>query len=260
MKMRNVGFALVIGLVFGAVPANADTVLFSQGFETDTAGWLTNGGTVTRVATGSGGIASAQGSFHGVATEGTFTRFGAYSSVWPGTYEATLDIYLDTAWSLGSGFDYAVASSNKAGSHLRDFIFHVTKDTSTGQLLVAGSNNTNFAPREDLETLGNNFAVTQSGWYTFKHQFRDNAGALAVDLMLLSGNTVLFTETRTNPADLIATIVGGNRYGWFTDITMANGLAIDNTGLLTKSVPEPASVGLLGLGLVALVRRVRKQS
>lgn len=131
-----------------------------------------------------------------------------------------------------TGFDYSVAATGSDNAHQRDYIFHVTKDTSTGDLLVAGSNNTNFAPREDLETLSH-YAVTSAGWYTLQHRFYDDGGALAVDLNLLdSAGTVLFTETRFDPADTIPAEVGGNRYAWFTFDNVPGGIAVDNHQLL----------------------------
>jgi nitrous oxidase accessory protein NosD len=224
---------------------------WDQGFEADTVGWYdqntTWSGEVVQVASGTGGIVSSAGSFHATATQsdvnqapgdftGPFTRFDGYRDKWPGGYQAEIDIYLDTAWPLGDGFDYSVASNGQDGSHQRDFIFHVTKDTSTGGLYVAGSNNSNFAPREDLDTLSNNLEITTSGWYTFRHTFRDDGGALAVDLQVLdSGGTVLFTETRSAAADLISTEVGGNRYGWFTHITVTGGIQIDEHRLILNS-------------------------
>ncbi len=253
-----------------AAPAHAGTT-FSQDFETDTSGWTdsSNGwyGSVTRVASGTGGITSAGGSWHAIfdgdSSSAPFTNFGGYSSVWPGTYSASVDIYLDTSWAAGSGFDYTVASSRQTGAHLRDFIFHVTQDTSTGELLVAGSNNTNFAVRQDLENI-NHYSVTNSGWYTFEHVFYDDgSGVLAVDLNLRDSNgTLLFTETRSDAGDLIASVVGGNRYGWFTFIDVRDGIAVDNTCLGTPvaAVPLPPAallgMGMLGgLGLIARRRR-----
>jgi hypothetical protein len=193
---------------------------------------------------------------------GPFTDFGGYSSVWPGGFTASAEIYLDLAWAAGSGFDYSVAVNDKTGNHVRDFIFHATQDTTTGDLLVAGSNNTNFAPREDLENI-NHVVISSSDWYTFEHRFYNDAGVLAVDLNLYnSGGLLLFTETRSDPGDLIASVIGGNRYGWFTHITVADGIAVDNVVLTV--VPEPATIALWGLGTVLLAgyrrRRSRQQS
>ncbi|HRF10252.1 MAG TPA: VCBS domain-containing protein, partial [Xanthobacteraceae bacterium] len=213
---------------------------FSQNFDSDTSGmfYLGNGasyGGVAIVASGTNSITTADGSSYAVITDvsgaGAFTRFDGYQAVWPGDYTAEVKVYLDTSWSTGEGFDYSVASSDSSGGFLRDFIFHVTKDTSTGKLLVGGSNNTNFAPREDLETL-NHYEVTQTGWYTLRHTFKDVGGVLTVDLQLVDVNgTVLWTETRSNPADQIGVNVGGNRYGWFADISLPNGLAVDGVTL-----------------------------
>lgn len=238
---------------------------FSQGFETDTSGWFDGGayGAITRVASGTDGIISAEGGYHATVTQtdsAPYTRFDGYRSTWPGNWSASVDIYLDTGWSAGEGFDYSVAANGSDGAHEQDFIFHVTKDTSSGDLLVGGSNNTNFDPREDLETI-NHVVIDSSGWYTFEHSFQDIGGVLSVDLNLYDSNGVkLFTETRSDPANLIPSIVGGNRYGWFTNVDIAGGIAIDNTAL----VPEPSSIAmLLGLSAFSLVgyswRRKKQQ-
>lgn len=223
--------------------AAAIPVAFSQGFESDTSGWVSGGGygSITRVPSGTGGIASAEGSWHAsVANDpsGPYTQFGGYRNTWTGAWEASLDVYLDPAWADGSGFDYSVAANNASGNHRRDFIFHVAKDASTGQLLVGGSNNSGSGVRTDIETI-NHYAVPSAGWYTLKHTFRNNAGTLAVDLQLLNtGGTVLFTETRNDVSDLVPTLIGGNRYGWFSVLNVANGLAIDGSELaINEQVP-----------------------
>lgn len=223
-------------------------------FDTDVAGWE-GYGDIAQVASGTNGIASPSGTFHAsvVGVEdpsdhkfyGPFSRFDGYRATWPGTWTASIAIYLDPSWAAGAGFDYSVASSNSAGNHRRDFIFHVTKDISTGQLLVAGSNNTNFAPRQDLETI-NHYAVTTAGWYTLRHTFRDNGGVLAVDLQLLdAGGTVLFTETRSDPSDLIPSVVGGNRYAWFTHVTGVT-LAVDDHKLQLSTLVDPTGKATFG--------------
>jgi hypothetical protein len=228
----------------------ANTVYY-QGFEANTDGWNDSAsvppwyGTVERVPSGSNGIGSALGDFHALMSgdedSGPFSRFDGYRSVWPGNWEAEVDVYLDPAWAAGSGFDYSVAANGSDGAHQRDFIFHIAKDTSSGKLYVAGSNNTNFNVREDLDSLTNKYEVTEAGWYTLQHAFRNDSGVLAVDLNLLDSNgTVLFTETRTTPVDTIPAEVGGNRYSWFTVINIANGLAVDSHELKIN-IPSPTS-------------------
>jgi len=214
---------------------------FYQGFQIDTNGWLDFDsdwyGIVTRVDSGTDGIDSSVGDYHAIFEggpsptdtdeSGPFTRFEGYNDVWLGTWTAEIDVYLDPSWGTSQGFDYSVAATGSDGYHQRDYIFHVNNDASTGKLLIAGSNNTNFAPREDLENL-NHYEITEAGWYTFQHYFYDDGGALSVDLNLINiEGTVLFTETRSNAGDIIATEIGGNRYGWFTFINVDGGIAVD---------------------------------
>jgi hypothetical protein len=241
----------------GAHKPIAPTLVWDQGFEVDVSGWsdANSGwfGQITRVGSGTNGIASASGAWHALVTgddvSAPFSQFDAYRDTWTGSWTAEIDVYLDPDWADGEGFDYSVAATGSDGAHQRDFIFHVTKDISTSTLLVAGSNNTNFALRQDLETI-NHFVVTTAGWYTLQHVFRDQAGALAVDLNLLdAGGNVLFTETRFNAADLIPAEVGGNRYAWFTFADVTNGLAVDNHEL-TFPV-QSAAAGKATFGFVA---------
>ena len=231
-------------------PPDATNILvWDQGFEIDTAGWYDSNsewyGMITQVPSGDNGITSSAGSYHAIvegdASSAPFTRFDGFRDSWLGSWTAKIDIYLDPNWASGEGFDYSVAATGSDGNHQRDYIFHVTKDTSTSKLLVAGSNNTNFAPREDLENI-NHYDVSTAGWYSFQHVFYESSGALAVDLNLLdSSDTVLFTETRFDPADIIPDEVGGNRYGWFTFANISDGFAVDEhqltmpTGLTGKA-------------------------
>lgn len=227
--------AALMMLVGTATTAQAVTT-WNQGFEKDTAGWLdsSNGwyGSIDRVKSGTAGITAASGHYYakvnGDADSAPFSRFAGYSDTWEGPWMAEISVYLDPdAFQAGEGFDYSVAASGSDGDHQRDFIFHVTKDSSTGSLLVAGSNNSNFAPREDLENL-NHYVVTDAGWYTLQHSFQENNGVLAVGLnVLTSDGAVEFTETRTSAADTIPAEVGGNRYSWFTFATVPN-LAVDD--------------------------------
>jgi hypothetical protein len=213
-------------LVAGVGPASATTPQgWNQGFEADASGWF---GSIGRVASDPSGVISASGDAHALVNGSAYSFFGGSSDEFNGKWVAELDVYLDPAWTAGTGFDYSVAAYGTDGTHQRDFIFHVTSDTSTGQLLVAGSNNSNFAPREDLDTLVNNYRVQHAGWYTLRHTFRDNGGFLAVDLQLVDDNgVVVFTETRSTSADTIPAEVGGNGYSWFTFVNVTD-LAVDN--------------------------------
>ncbi|QKK10002.1 MAG: hypothetical protein HND58_18825 [Planctomycetota bacterium] len=263
---RYIGLGVVA--CFGAVAAAGP--VFEQGFETDTAGWFDNSngwnGQVNRVASGGGtlGLTSASGGFHAEFSEagdGTsgFTRFDGYRSVFGAGFTAENKVYLDTGLAGGAGFDYTVAANDQSGSHLQDFIFHVSKDISTGKLLVAGDNNSYGSPRQDIETAYSNYLeVTASGWYTMQHVFRDAGGVLEVDMNLIdAGGTVLFTETRRDNGNLIATVVGGNRYGWFPFISNMT-VGVDDTTLTLAIIPLPSAAGLalVGLGLVG-TRRTR---
>jgi len=251
-----------------------------EGFEDS--GWTANqpgnwqnytNGKIQRVASGGGvaGVASSSGSAHAEIydlTMGTdvfnnpslgavspYTQFGGYSSSFNGGYTASLDVYLDATWADGQGFDYSVASNNQSGNHLRDFMFHV--GVVNGDLLVNASNNTDRAFNSFKllnENGGNNYTVASSGWYTFEQVFYEDGGNLAVDLNLYdSSDSLLYSVTRSTTDD-IATIVGGNRYGYFT-YNNIEGLAIDNTSL--QAIPEPASLGLLAAGGLMLAKRRR---
>ncbi|MBY6005210.1 cadherin domain-containing protein [Salipiger bermudensis] len=211
---------------------------FSAGFEADADGLIAYGSTVTQEASGSNGVVSKSGSAHARLSEaesgGAFTRFDGYRTGDTQGFVASVDVYLDTGMAAGEGFDYSVAANTQSGDHLQDFIFHVTMDSSSGELLVGGSNNTNFDPIENLET-GNHAVIGQSGWYTFEHKFYESAeGDLEVAMNVYddAGNWV-FTEIRTDPANDFDTVYGGNRYGWFTNVDVAGGIAVDNLALST---------------------------
>lgn len=257
------GFVTGGGWIDSPSSASTETTVSStvwdQGFESDAAGWFDGDdswfGTVTAVPSGTDGIPSSVGSGHAImegdATSAPFSRFDGFRDTWKGSWTAEIDVYLDPAWADGSGFDYSVAATGTDGDHQRDYIFHVTKDASTGALLVAGSNNTNFAPRQDLENIDHH-EVTQAGWYTLQHVFREQSGALAVDLNLLDENgSVLFTETRFNAADLIPAEVGGNRYAWFTVIDVPGGVAVDEHELRFPTAPT----GKASFGFVAKYKK-----
>ncbi|MGJ3230757.1 MAG: calcium-binding protein [Oceanicaulis sp.] len=217
---------------------------FSQSFESGTGGFVDgdNGwhGQVTQVASGTDGIVSADGASHAIieqsATGAPFTRFNNYGQDFGDGFAVSTKIYLDQSWASGEGFDWSVAVNNQSGTHLRDFIFHITKDPETGSILIGADNNSNGDPILNLETRSNFGEVTDSGWYTFSHVFFEASdGSLAVAMTVYDANgDTVFHEVRNDPSDDVESLVGGNRYGWFTNIDVAGGIAVDDVELLVS--------------------------
>jgi hypothetical protein len=258
-------------LAMASARTHAATSVYSQGFESDTAGWTDNVsdpgsgyGGITRVASGTNTITSQSGNFHAELTNvdstGAYTNFGGYSGVWAGGYTSNISVYLNPAlMGADGGFDYSVAMNNQSNTFLRDFVFHVTNDASTGSLLANVDNGSSDNPSTVLENQAGTVTLSAVGWYTLRSTMYDNSGALAVEMQILDpANAVVFDSTLSNPADLIATVVGGNRYGWFAALNTASPLAIDNVSL--TSIPEPASMSLLAAGAFGILGLRRRRA
>lgn len=229
-----------------------------QTFEVDQSGWFDNGGTVNREMSGysNGGgygdaIASPHGNWHArlrtpvgctINCGGPFTQWGGYdSSLVP--YITEVDVYLDVVWAATHPdvrFDFTSAINGTTGSHRRDFAFNAGTDPAgLPQFVISASNNTGRAnsfpsnPGRDPQT------IAVSGWYTFRHTFRDQAGVLAVDLDIVDHAGVVVAHwTLSDPSDVMA-VVGGNRYGWFANQEIQD-LAIDQSGRIDGDVPPTA--------------------
>jgi len=265
--------AVLCCLVFSS-PAGAAPIFFN-GFEADITGWSIFGGSYnpTRVASGTNGIPSADGSWH-AQTSTAAGNWGGYAlnpacaanacaaGGFPtGGYKTSVDIYLDVdgSWADNTRFDFDSAINRQDGTHLRDFIFNAAFFSSadvtgpgagTNRFVVSASNNSQpgsaYAKNPDKSPI----AITETGWYTFEHTFRDDGGALAVDMRIYDDTNALVNSwTLSDPTDLIATVVGGNRYGWF-NYNEFSVLAFDNTSL--ETIPEPTTVLLLGAGVAGL--------
>jgi len=240
---------------------------FEQGFEnpawvsgsyvtTPSVDWNAFSSGIARVPSGTDGVASKDGAAHAVIDStsvpaspfdytGAFSRMGGYSSVFGTGFRESLDVYVDLgdAAVLANtyGWDVSSAANDQLGNHRRDFIFHAASDLA-GNVLIAADNNSGFTRRNDLAS-GNHYTLSASGWYTLEWVFRDNAGVLAVDCNLRdTTGALLWTETRSDASDLIASVVGGNRYMWFTFLEVAK-LPIDNARLERNAavVCTPAS-------------------
>jgi hypothetical protein len=279
MQKIHVGFVAAALLAFAATGHAAYPSNFAQGFETDVAGWDPFGPSFTpnRVSSGTGGISSSSGGFHAILNSGSLatptnaaTNFGGYTDQFPvGGYKTSLDIYLDPAaiTTDDTRFHYIAATNNAAGAHLRDFAFVVggyTDADLTGpgggsdRFIINGQTNSGRSSSFPKDLGKSPVAVSLTGWYTFEHEFYDNGGTLAVDLNLYDpADALVTTWTLSSPGDLIPSVVGGNRYGWVSANEFAT-LAIDNSSLTV--VPEPAAIGLMGIGAAALLLRRRRRS
>lgn len=186
-----------------------------------------------RVPNWGGRFKAASGQWYAVAGKDayTYSRLGGYSDTFPADgYTTSVDIYLDMSKNKALGtdrrFDWSSAISSPDGSHRRDYIFHVgTNPNDPGTYIVTVSNNAPGNPSAGKVKLW----ISKSGWYTFKHTFRENrSGQLVVDMRVLDSNgKVLKKWTRKNPADVIGETVGGNRYVWLVNNDF-NKLRFDN--------------------------------
>ncbi|MEX0717713.1 MAG: PEP-CTERM sorting domain-containing protein [Planctomycetaceae bacterium] len=254
-------------------------VLFSNGFETDTAGWNVFGAPfdATRVASGTNGITSASGSWHAESGGGSVNATGAAGN-WGGynfgagsvpgipfqEYRTSSQVYLNVTGGFANDtrFDYSSAINEIAtGGHRRDFVFNVgfynSADVTgpgagTDRFVVSASNGAGRANAFPKNPGRDPIAIDQDGWYTFEHHFYDDGGVLAVDLNIFDDtNSLVGTWTLSDPSDLIG-LISGNRYGWFA-LQEFGVFAFDNTFLETIEaqqvpIPEPTSLAIWGIG------------
>jgi hypothetical protein len=195
--------------------------------------WFTSGDSgdeLAKVPSGTDGIDSSVGNYHGKMTGTAFTRWDGYKNDFPsGGYETRVDVYVDTSLATGGAdkrFDFSSAISTPAGAHRRDFIFSLgTNPSADGEWVASASNN---APGWPANPDRSPVAITESGWYTLEHSFQDVGGVLQVTMNLYEkGNsTPIGTWVLSDSSDVIGLTVGGNRYGWFVDSDF-DWLAID---------------------------------
>ncbi len=175
---------------------------------------------------------------------GPFTHWGGYESVFPEPgYISQVDVYLDIAFAATHPdyrFDWDSAINDSSGLLLRDFVFNVgTAPTSPAGFFINASTNA-FRSKslpEDMCPAPADFPnvcrppiqITTSGWYTFRHTFRDVDGYLAVEFSVLdeNGKIVPGADWTIYSGDAISN-VGGHRYGWFANQEIPD-LAIDNS-------------------------------
>jgi hypothetical protein len=218
--------------------ASAD---YFQGFETNTDGWIEWGGTVTQVASGTNGVPSASGGYHaevavGPGTgDGAFTRFGGYSSVWPGMIIQSLDIYIDpAAGAVGDGWFLDNAVNDNTGTWTEAGGVGALKATD-GFWWVAADADGGGYPGPASGGVG--LQITAAGWYTIVSEWVENGDGLTVDrdtYIYDSGGLLLYSNL--NPQNENLATIGGHRYGWLAgNAPTSMVLAIDNSRLF---IPE----------------------
>lgn len=206
------------------------------------------------------GISSAAGHWHARVTgdcnfdcPGPKTTWGGYTSVFPqGGYRTQLDVYLDVNWAANhpdARFDFSSAINTNAPTNPptfdRDFVFNVgTQLLGPPHFRIQSSTNAGRSganPNVDCPdpSLPPNYCrlpltIATSGWYTFRHTFRDGGdGYLDVDfdVFVLGNSTPMAHWTIDGQHDPFSdpmSLIGGNRYGLFANEEIPD-LAIDNS-------------------------------
>jgi hypothetical protein len=156
----------LLAVILALVPVASALAVsnFTNGFETNTAGWYDDGVEITRVPSGTHGITSATGAYHAEVKAGAFTDWGGYENTFPSDgYVTQIDIYLDMGVADGTDkrFDFSSAIGTPAGTHRRDFIFSLgTKPGVPGQWVMTASNN---PPGWPSDPGRDPFTISQSG-------------------------------------------------------------------------------------------------
>ena len=165
---------------------------------------------------------------------GPFTRFDGYRKDAPDVVTTSIDIKLVEAdFASNEGFSYSVAANKVDGNHMRDYIFHVTNDGT--DLVISASNNSGA----DTQIVDANKQTIHdaNGWYTFKHTiYKNAAGDVEVLLQVYEKDGAanpVFSWTSTNVDDDFSNY-GGNRYGWFSNLDVENGIKVDNWAIAAQ--------------------------
>jgi hypothetical protein len=288
--------AAVLGvtvLLWIAAAVTHAATLYSNGFETGDPGTRdfyastpdnTQGADINIVSSGGGtlGLPAASGSNNyaeitnvenayepGYDGESVYTDYGAQATgngvTTNGAFYESTDFYINTDWAPNPAFLQSAfwidttPSTDPGGLDENNFRINVPGDGTVQVACAVGFPG----------TTGTVATITSSGWYTFKTTFEDSGGFVSNDLSVIDslGNTIgSFTGVTTLP---FADLTGTNYGDWVTrwdngfGATMGPGengaadvLGIDNVEVGT--VPEPASLSLIGLGIPLLLRRRRR--
>jgi len=150
-------------------------------------------------------------------------------------------------------------SMNKGTNHFRDFTFHVQDDADAGTVLayLDGNSYTHRWPNnsDDIRTREYYAEVSETGWYTFKWHAYDDGGQLRVDSWMDDQQTS--SESQAEWVTSGAEPYGGHKWFILHSYDPDWVYRVDNVAVVLDPIPEPASLALLGLGGLALLRRRR---
>jgi hypothetical protein len=233
---------------------------YFQGFETGE-DWA---GTTTQHASGTFGITAATGNGFGLVSP---TGFSYPGSVNHGISNAAFLAGIESPGrTFTSGDLYFDMDAGTVGQQFYWYnqLWHANATDSTAVLAIGTKSASGWSVLlADFFGSTGSFSITGTGWYTFRNVWEDNGFGYwkhTAQLVRKTDSTVVLTQANNYngyASQLITNYAGWIQAGIATMDAISNpsagysGIAIDNVSF----VPEPASVSLLALGGLLLLRR-----
>jgi hypothetical protein len=189
---------------------------------------------------------------------GGYTQWGDTHQDWYCSVDVWIDLD-DPQIGTGAWWMELDLAQNKGTGHYRDFMFHLLDDPNT-DTVVAWLDGNGYIGRwppnaDDVRTKEYYAEMTETGWYTFSWVTTDIGGQIQVetfvdDQKVSSDTNAAWVTTGPQP-------YGGQRYHAVWSYPEDYVVRLDNLTTAEYVIPEPASLVLLGLGGLMLLRRRR---